>query len=114
MNRFIAIPFLAFGSSESCLRRLRRDGEQPIEIAAENLPALRLRDAELLQDLLLHLVNRPLPAAREERRVGAEQQPIRARHLERVPEHVVEAQAGMEARPTVRAGGVEMDRGALV
>ena len=76
--------------------------EQLRQIITE-YPRLRLgRHVELVEDLLLRVEHRLLPAAREERRIGAEQQPRRTDDIERAREDVAQRQAGVEPNPVVR------------
>src|SRR5256885_11706408 len=70
--------------------------------------------AHRADDALLLLVDAGLPAAREEGRVGAEEQARGADDGERGLEYAFQRLAGLEPRPAVRARRVEMDRGTLV
>ena len=65
---------------------LAHAGKEPIEVPAEDLSDDCRLDAQLVESRLLRAVDHALPAPREERRVGPEDEPIRTDDGQRAPE----------------------------
>src|SRR4051812_18713195 len=107
---FVTLCGLRAGASARFSRSLLR--KQPVEVAAEDQRAVGRGESG--GGALLLLVDRRVPSAREERRVGAEEQPRGASHGQRRAEDAIQREVVAIAHPRVRAGGVEMDRRALV
>jgi hypothetical protein len=83
--------------------------EDPFEVPAEDLLQHRGLGAELVERRPLGAVNDTPPAAREERGIRSEQQPVRAGNGEGAPKDVDERQPGKVPHPAVGARRVEMD-----
>src|ERR1019366_7787551 len=89
--------------------------QQALQIAAQNQTGVIGRDLDIAERLHLRLKNLRVPAAGEEGRVRAEQQPPRAGHFQRLAEDTFEIEAfGLVAYPTVAAGSVQIDVGAKI
>src|SRR6185503_12437921 len=76
------------GASAPSVRRrplttgcLRAERKQPIEVPAEDEIRVGTTDPQAIECLHLRVVEGPLPTAREERRVGAEEQALGPRDL---------------------------------
>src|SRR5262245_44806116 len=88
--------------------------EQAIEVAAENRRAVLLARAGGPKRAFLRVVERHLPAAREERRVGAEEQASGADDVQGPPEDGLEREPRIVLHPVVRARRIEVQRRALI
>ena len=82
--------FMTFGARAYCEVWRRR--KQALEVAAQICRDRRV-DADRVERGELRVVDRLLPAAREERRIGAEQQPIGPDHRQRLAEDAPRASA---------------------
>src|ERR1035441_68734 len=89
--------------------------QQALQIAAQNQTGMICGNLDVAESLYLRLENLRVPAAGEEGRVSAEQQPPRASHFQRLAEDTFEIEAfGLVAYPTVAAGSVQIDVGAKI
>src|ERR1035438_7150712 len=97
------------------LKPALRAGQQALQIAAQNQTGMLRGDFDRVERLHLRLKNLRVPSARKERRIGAEQQPVRAGHLQRLLKDILEIEpAGQVTHLTLAAGGIHVDVGAQV
>src|SRR5580658_581349 len=83
--------------------------KQADQIVIEDQPRHFLRHADFVESLRLHLKNGRVPPAREERRVGSEQQSLRPGDIQRAPEHGAQIQMGLfVSHPAIAARSIQV------